>query len=302
MFTAFDLCAAVRRIVAISCCVFACTALALAQEGQKPAEAEKPAPPKPLTAKSADGTKIVYEVNGSGPALILLHGGGQTRRSWFDLGYVDKLKDRFTVIAMDLRGHGDSDKPTQPEAYALDRQLEDITAVADAAKAQKFLLWGFGHGAAIGRYLAARSDRVIAMVYVGAPMGPTVTGIVKDAIVGMRAKWQPLVEAEKAGTLDLSKLSPGDRAAWKNGIGRNAVALGALVDYPPLEPSEIKVPTLWVVGANDEAAMANAKEYEGKLEGTQVKLATLEGISYSDSFAKPDPVLAKVDPFLASHR
>jgi pimeloyl-ACP methyl ester carboxylesterase len=293
----------IRSVLAwVSSGILACAVTTFAQDQQKPAEPPKAPPPKPLTAKSSDGTKIVYELTGSGPALILLHGGGQTRRSWNDRGYVDKLKERFTVVTVDLRGNGESDKPTQPEAYALDRRLEDILAVADAVKAQRFLLWGFGHGATIGRYLAARSDRVIAMVYVGAPMGPPITGVVKDAIVGMRAKWQPLVEAQKAGTLDLKTLSPGDRAAWDNGVATSAIALGSLVDYPPLEPSELKAPTLWVVGSEDATAKENVKEYEGKLNGTSVTLATLDGISYSDSFAKIEPVLAEVDPFLASHR
>ncbi|MCA1585872.1 MAG: alpha/beta hydrolase [Acidobacteria bacterium] len=272
------------------------------QATQKPAEPAKPPAPKPLVAKSPDGTRIVYEVAGSGPALMLLHGGGQTRRSWNDRGYVDRLSKGFTVITVDLRGHGESDKPTVAEAYALDRLLADLLAVADAAKAPRFHLWGFGHGASIGRYLAARSDRVISAVLVGATMGPTLTGIVKDAIVGMRAKWQPLLDAQKGGKLDLGSLSPGDRAAWENGIAVSALALGALVDYPPLEPAEIKAPTLWVVGTGDAAAMENVKEYNGKLEGTAVTLAQVDGLSYSDSFAKIDPILAKVEPFLASHR
>jgi pimeloyl-ACP methyl ester carboxylesterase len=268
-------------------------------QGQQTPAAPKPVPPKPLTVKSADGAKIVYEVTGSGPALMLLHGGGQTRRSWNDRGYVDRLSKGFTVITVDLRGNGESDKPATPEAYAIDRQLEDLLAVADAAKAPRFHLWGFGHGASIGRYLAARSDRVISTVLVGASMGPAVTGIVKDAIEGMRAKWLPLVEAQKAGTLDMKTMSAGDRAAWDNGIAVSAMALGALVDAPPLEPSEIKAPTLWVVGTGDAAAMENVKAYEGKLAGTQVTLARIDGLSYSDSFARIEPVLEKVEPFLA---
>lgn len=272
------------------------------QAEQKPPEPPKAPPPKPVTIKSPDGTKIVFESVGAGPTLILLHGGGQTRRSWNDRGYVDKLKERFTVVTVDLRGSGDSEKPTSAEAYAIDRLLEDILAVADATKAPTFHIWGFGHGATIGRYLAARSNRVASAVLVGAPMGPTVTGVVKDAIEGMRAKWQPLVDAQKAGTLDLKSLSPGDRAAWENGVATTAVALGALAAYPPVEPSEIKAPTLWLVGSADASATENAKGYEGKLAGTPVTFAVLDGLSYSDSFAKSEPVLAKALPFLTASR
>jgi pimeloyl-ACP methyl ester carboxylesterase len=41
---------------------------------------------------SVDGTRIAYDVTGSGPALMLLHGAGKTRRDWHTLGYVERLK------------------------------------------------------------------------------------------------------------------------------------------------------------------------------------------------------------------
>lgn len=266
---------------------------------QKPAEPPKPPAPKVVTVKAADGTKIMVDVIGTGPALMLLPGGGQTRKSWAERGYVEKLRTRYTVIAVDRRGTGDSDKPASADAYALDTVLADLLAVADAVGVKRFHVWGFGHGASVGRYLAARSDRVISAVLVGNSMGPAVTGVVKDALTGMRAKWQPLLDAQKAGTLNLKTLTPGDKAAWDSGIATSSLALWALLDYPPLEPADIKVPTLWVVGGSDETAMANAKEYEGKLAGTQVTLSTMGSVTYSDSFAKPDPVLALVEPFLA---
>ncbi len=277
-----------------------------AQETQKPAAAAPagtpaattaaPAP-KPNIASSPDGTRIAYEVNGTGPALLLLHGGGQTRRAWNEGGYVDRLSKRFTVITMDQRGSGDSDKPDTVEAYALDRILADVIAVADAAGAKRFHLWGFGHGASIARYLAARSDRVISAVIASATMGPTVTGVVKDAIILMRKKWQPMLDAKRAGTLDPKTLSAGDRAALE-GTALSALALGALVEYPPLEPGEIKAPALWLVGGTDTSVMENVKTYEGKLAGTNVTLKILGSASYSDSFVKIQDVVAEVEPFL----
>jgi pimeloyl-ACP methyl ester carboxylesterase len=227
----------------------------------------------------------------------MVHGGGQTRRSWNQLGYVERLSKRFTVITFDLRGVGESDKPLTPEAYALDRVLADLVAVADAAKAQRFHLWGFGHGATIGRYLAARSDRVISAVLIGTTMGPAVTGVFKDAIVGMRTKWQPIVDAHVAGKLDVAKLPPSDRAAWEGGMAVTVLSLSALMDYPPLEPADIKATTLWAVGSED-SAMENVKSYEGKLADTKVTLKVLTSVNYSDSFVKMEQVMSEVEPFL----
>jgi pimeloyl-ACP methyl ester carboxylesterase len=172
--------------------------------------------------------------------------------------------------------------------------------VADAAGAKRFHLLGFGHGGSIGRYLAARSDRVISAVLVGMDMGPTLSGPVKDAVVAMRAKWQPLLESQKAGTFDVKKLSIGDRDAWDHGVALSAIALGALVDYPPVQPADIKAPTLWLIGAADASGMENVKQFEGKLTGTKLTFKQLSGLSYTDSFARIDPVLAEVEPFFAS--
>ncbi|MGD9902851.1 MAG: alpha/beta fold hydrolase [Vicinamibacterales bacterium] len=262
------------------------------------AAADAAAAAKVPMATSKDGTKIAYEVTGTGPAVMLVPGGGQTRGSWKDRGYVERLSKSFTVITLDLRGTGDSDKPATPGSYALELLLDDLLAVADAAKAERFHVWGYGHGAAIGRYLAARSDRVISAVLVGTTMGPPVEGMVRDAILGMRAKWMPVVEAQAAGTLDKSTLTPGDVVALEGGIVVSTLMLGALVDYPVLEPGEIKAPTLWVIGAADASAMENVKAYEAKLKGTSVTLKLLEGLSYSDSFSRIEPALAAIEPFL----
>jgi len=61
------------------------------------------------SAVKIDGKKIHYLTAGQGPALIFLHGYTQTSRMWRPL--IDKLKDKFTVIAPDLPGIGDSDIP-----------------------------------------------------------------------------------------------------------------------------------------------------------------------------------------------
>ena len=253
---------------------------------------------KTVTAK--DGTTLAYDMTGTGPFLILLHGGGQAARSWADREYVTKLKDRFTLVTPDQRGSGDSGKPATLEAYALDTLLDDVLAVANAAGAKRFHLYGFEHGATIGRYLAARSDRVASAVLVASEFGPALSGVVKDAVTGMRAKWLPYVQQQKAGTLKLDAMSLSDRTAWDNGIAASAMALGAMLDFPPLEPADIKAPTLWLVGAADTSAMENAKAYEGKLAGTKVTLMTLSGASYTDSFGKSEVPLAEALPFLTS--
>jgi len=57
----------------------------------------------------ADGVKLHYLVSGSGPTVILLHGYAETSRMWRPL--IPRLAEKFTVIAPDLPGIGDSDIP-----------------------------------------------------------------------------------------------------------------------------------------------------------------------------------------------
>src|SRR5205807_2517008 len=66
---------------------------------------------KPAASRVAklEGKKLHYLTAGQGPALILLHGYTQTSRMWRPL--IDRLKSKFTVIAPDLPGIGDSDIP-----------------------------------------------------------------------------------------------------------------------------------------------------------------------------------------------
>lgn len=251
-------------------------------------------------AASADGTRIAYEVRGTGPAVMLVHGAGQTRREWDALGYVTPLAERFTVILVDGRGFGDSGKPTMASAYGVDQQVADLLAVADAAGVDRFSVWGYGRGAVIARYLAARSERVQSMVYVGVPFGPALSETLALAARGLAAKWQPLFDAQRDGTIGKMRLTDSDRETLQRGTLEVMVSLQtAMLDYPPIEPGDLKAPTLWVVGTGDEESLASAKAYEGKLEGTPVTVVQVSGANYSELFTRVNLMLEHGVGFLA---
>jgi pimeloyl-ACP methyl ester carboxylesterase len=123
-----------------------------------------------LFTVSPDGTQISYDRSGEGPAILLLHGGGGKRQDWHETGYVARLKEQFTVITIDLRGHGESGLPTDPAEYTTDKMGLDILAVADACGFEHFILWGMSFGGKIGRYLAVQSERVTKFIMMGTPM------------------------------------------------------------------------------------------------------------------------------------
>src|ERR1700720_3937693 len=75
------------------------------------------------TVRSRDGTLIAVECAGAGPSLVIVHGGTGDRTRWTPL--FPLFASRFTVSAMDRRGHGASgDSPN----YSLQREVEDVAA------------------------------------------------------------------------------------------------------------------------------------------------------------------------------
>ena len=162
-------------------------------------------------AVSSDGWKIAYDVNGSGPPIILLHGGGQSRQDWHSAGYVERLRRDFKIIAMDIRGNGESDKPSEPTDYSIDKHCQDILAVADACGVERFSIWGFSYGGNIGRYLAARSPRVASFIMIGVMFGLGASGDFRQWIIQSRDHWLPLLQAQTDGKLDIRSLSQQDQ-------------------------------------------------------------------------------------------
>src|SRR2546425_38336 len=104
------------------------------------------------TVTSKDGTKIAYDKQGEGPAVILVY-GALCYRSFGSLPELVKLlAPHFTVYNYDRRGRGDSGD-TRP--YAVEREVEDIEALIDEAGGQASL-YGHSSGAALALEAALR--------------------------------------------------------------------------------------------------------------------------------------------------
>jgi haloacetate dehalogenase len=98
--------------------------------------------------------KIFARSNGEGPALVLLHGFGETHVAWRKVA--PKLAERFTVVAMDLRGYGWSAAPTSEkgEAYTKREMADDVVKVMEALGHVQFSIVGHDRGARVGFRLA----------------------------------------------------------------------------------------------------------------------------------------------------
>jgi pimeloyl-ACP methyl ester carboxylesterase len=112
-------------------------------------------------APTSDGTHIAYQVQGSGPALVLLAGQANNHH-WWD-GVREDFDEDHTTITLDWRGTGESDKPDQP--YSTREFAADVVAVLDDVDVDTAAVYGTSMGGRVAQWVAAdHPDRVRALV------------------------------------------------------------------------------------------------------------------------------------------
>jgi pimeloyl-ACP methyl ester carboxylesterase len=104
---------------------------------------------------------------GNGPALLLVHGIGSSGAGWVPV--IDDLAAEFTLITLDLRGHGESDKP--PHGYLYEDYIRDIDGLLAALHIDRPLIIGHSLGGILTLWWAARHpDRAAALVIEDSPL------------------------------------------------------------------------------------------------------------------------------------
>lgn len=104
---------------------------------------------------ATSGTTIRLRTGGSGPPLLLLHGYPQTHALWHKVA--PRLARRFTVVAADLRGYGDSGKPETTEdhtPYSKRAMAQDMAEVMTALGHDRFFVCGHDRGGRVAHRLA----------------------------------------------------------------------------------------------------------------------------------------------------
>ena len=104
----------------------------------------------------ANGVSINLVHGGVGPPLLLLHGYPQTHVEWHKIA--PKLAEHYTVVAPDLRGYGDSEKPPAPEGdlsvYCKRTTAQDQVEVMEKLGFESFHVVGHDRGARVGHRMA----------------------------------------------------------------------------------------------------------------------------------------------------
>lgn len=115
----------------------------------------------------SDGVRIRYVDQGSGPTVLLIHGFiVSTDLSWIATGILDSLASGYRAIALDLRGHGESEKPHDPAAYGQ-QMVADVVRLLDHLGIEKAHIAGYSMGGNIALNLMTRHPHRVASVVLG---------------------------------------------------------------------------------------------------------------------------------------
>ncbi len=200
-----------------------------------------------LLGCAAPGTYFVD--SGSGEPVVLLHGFSQTHAAWLSTPLYDGLARDYRVIAVDLRGHGDSDKPHDPMSYGpnLHSDLIDLLDRLDIGKAH---FVGFSLGAnVVGDILVSRPERVRTATMAS----------------GLFTTWDE--SEEEFAKLTENRSGSVERYPWEP-EDQDYRALAALVRgarYSVVNPEQIasiRTPTLVAFGGNEIEVMSEQQKQQ----------------------------------------
>src|ERR1700736_5145829 len=114
---------------------------------------------------SRDGVEIYYEVHGGGPALLLTHGYSSTSAMW--QRQIEALSRHHKLVLWDMRGHGQSDYPDDPQSYSEALTVADMAALLDEVGAKSAIVGGLSLGGYMSlAFYRAHPDRVRALLII----------------------------------------------------------------------------------------------------------------------------------------
>ena len=194
----------------------------------------------------------------AGSAVALIHGFASNRtENWKRLGwYAAMERAGYRTLALDLRGHGESDKPHNAAAYGREAMGQDVIALLDHAGLQRANLVGYSMGAHVALALAlAHPERIDRLVLGG--IGGRVLGL------GEARPAPALSLAEALLAPDPSTITDPIQRGFRQFAevqGEDRAALAACASAPQGQPvtrealRRLDMPVLVVAGAHDELA------------------------------------------------
>lgn len=208
----------------------------------------------------SNGVKIGYMVQGKGEPVILIHGLYSSEMvNWELTGVAGMLAQDHQVIALDVRGHGTSDRPESEDAYGVE-MVEDVVRLMDKLNIKKAHVVGYSMGGLIaGKLMTKYPDRVSSVLLGG-------MGWLKDGGL-LQKTWEGLPGKDFLKT----------PSACVHSFGKLAVSED--------EMKAVKVPVMMLVGDHDPCKALYVAPLE-KLR-PDFPVVTVEGAGHITCIMKP---------------
>ncbi|PYM17800.1 MAG: alpha/beta hydrolase [Candidatus Rokuibacteriota bacterium] len=245
-----------------------------------------------------NGIAIDYEVTGDGPVVLLGHGYGSTRHMWDEQHRA--LADRWRVVSWDMRGHGQTDSPDDPARYSAALTVADMRALLQHLGVERAVIGGLSLGGYVSlAFVLAHPEMTRALVICDSGPG------YRNAEA--RAQWNQRAH-ERAANLEAKGLEALARrsretqqAVHRSAQGLAHAARGMLAQ----EGSQvidglgsIRVPTLVIVGDQDQPFVAPSEYMAKKIPGA--RLEVIPGAGHSSNLDQPETFNRVLREFLAS--
>jgi pimeloyl-ACP methyl ester carboxylesterase len=235
--------------------------------------------PHKLIRLPANGLNFHLAVAGrdTAPLVVLLHGFPEF---WFGWRHqIDALAEAgWRVAAPDQRGYAESDKPVGAERYVIDILADDVLALADVLKADKFVVVGHDWGGMVSWHLAARNpERLLGEVMLNAPHPATFgsfafshpSRIAKSAYIALfQMPWLPelmlsayeyaalsmaLTRTSRPGTFDDDAIARYRNAWAEEGALTTMLNWYRAIPMNSAQTNKIKIPVRVIWGDSDSA-------------------------------------------------
>jgi 2-succinyl-6-hydroxy-2,4-cyclohexadiene-1-carboxylate synthase len=267
-----------------------------------------------LDIDAGDGLVLHVARSGNGAPVLLLHGFTGSSTTWDALR--NELQASFTIITVDLPGHGRSGTPTDPARYALSRFSDDLTKVLDALAVERVALLGYSMGGRTALDFTLRHpNRVAALVLESTSPGIADPGeraariasdialadrIERDGVASFVDEWErlPLWASQRSLPEETrARLRTQRLTNQSAGLANSLRGAGAGAE-PPVTGrlADIAVPILSIAGALDSKYVALARLIGASTTPTDVAVVT--GAGHAVHLEQPDEFLGLVVRFL----
>ena len=259
------------------------------------------------------GERISYEIHAQrqgAPPIILIHGFTASRASF--LSNIDRLSERFTVITVELLGHGSSDAPVDPKPYGPSSAIERITLLMDELGYEEVLLCGHSLGGAVALRMALDvPQRVAGLVVINSVSAAGTPdwreGAREDTRqMGARARVEGTAflrttnlypahsrrlpdDAREALVRDFDRILP---------VGFAGTAEALVADVNAFERiHELTMPTLVVIGDKDRAFKERAPAMIAQIRPDLAHSVTIENAGHAANLEQPEAFEAALFTF-----